>query len=90
MRPLTVVPIGQVHTDKIHLVQGNAMDPEISLVFDERALNSLSDAVDYTLDKWAGEIFKDGIMDQEELISLKHFLHGALLEVQFNKPSADR
>ena len=63
------------------------MEPEISLVFDERALNSLSDAVDYTLDKWAGEIFKDGIMDQEELIALKHFLHGALLEVQFNKPA---
>jgi hypothetical protein len=63
------------------------MDAEISLVFDERAVRSLSDAVEYTLDRWAGEEYKGGIMDQDELLNLKPFLRGALLEVQFNKPA---
>ena len=87
MRQLTVVPIGQVHTDTIHTVKSKTMNAEIELIFDERAVRSLSDAVEYTLDRWDGREFNGGIMDQEELLTLKPFLRGALLEAQFKKPA---
>tara|TARA_Y100000817_G_scaffold60478_3_gene45259 strand:+ start:4232 stop:4423 length:192 start_codon:yes stop_codon:yes gene_type:complete len=50
--------------------------PSINVVLDERAVRALSAAVNFTLDKWAGQ----GDMDQEELFCLKPFLHGAILE----------
>jgi|TARA_B100000035_G_scaffold79441_1_gene66501 hypothetical protein len=51
-------------------------NPTVSIVLDERAIRALSSAVNFTLDKWAGQ----GFMDQEELFCLKPFLYGAILE----------
>ena len=51
-------------------------NPTISIVLDERATRALSQAVNFTMDKWAGQ----EPIDQEELFNLKPFLHGACLE----------
>ena len=53
----------------------------VGLNLDERAVHALSAAVEYTLNKWAGE----GDMDQEELLCLKPFLQGAKPEFQFQR-----
>ena len=50
--------------------------PRVGLNLDERAVRALSTAVNFTLEKWAG----DGFIDQEELLGLKPFLQGAVLE----------
>ena len=57
------------------------LGPRVGMNFDERAVRALSSAVNYTLDKWAGE----GELDQEELLCLKPFLQGATLEFQFQR-----
>ena len=59
--------------------------PTIGFNLDERAVRALSCAVNYTLEKWAGE----GFVDQEELLMLKPFLHGAVLEFDFHNVSMD-
>lgn len=60
---------------------------EIQLIFDERAVSALSKAVEYTLNQWDGRPIKGEIMDQDELLTLKPFLRGALLEAQFQRPA---
>lgn len=50
--------------------------PTISIVLDERAVRALSQAVNFTMEKWTGQ----EPIDQEELFCLKPFLHGAILE----------
>ena len=50
--------------------------PTISIVLDERAVRALSQAVNFTMEKWTGQ----EEIDQEELFCLKPFLHGAALE----------
>tara|TARA_X000001388_G_scaffold50498_1_gene36473 strand:- start:2381 stop:2593 length:213 start_codon:yes stop_codon:yes gene_type:complete len=59
--------------------------PRVGLNLDERAVRALSSAVNYTLEKWAGE----GFMDQEELLGLKPFLQGAVFEFDL-KHTIDR
>ena len=60
--------------------------PSINVVLDERAVRALSAAVNFTLDKWAGQ--ED--LDQEELFGLKYFLQGAVLEFDFQRsPTED-
>ena len=58
--------------------------PRVGINLDERAVRALSCAVNYTLEKWAGE----GFIDQEELLCLKPFLQGAVLEFDFNRDMA--
>ena len=58
----------------------------VEIKIDERGVQALYAAVSYTLEKWAGE----GYMDQEELLALKPFLQGCLLEFMFDRPEADR
>tara|TARA_X000001388_G_scaffold41327_1_gene29097 strand:+ start:1738 stop:1950 length:213 start_codon:yes stop_codon:yes gene_type:complete len=57
--------------------------PRVGLNLDERAVRALSTAVNYTLEKWAG----DGFIDQEELLNLKPFLQGAVLEFNLYYPT---
>ena len=59
--------------------------PRVGLNLDERAIRALHSAVDYTLQKWAGE----GFMDQEELINLRTFLQGAVLEFDFQRSTLE-
>ena len=53
----------------------------ITLVVNERGVRALHGAVDYTLNKWAGQ--ED--IDQEALIDMRIFLQGALFEFEFNR-----
>jgi hypothetical protein len=59
--------------------------PRVGLNLDERAVRALSSAVSYTLQKWSGE----GFMDQEELLNLKTFLQGAVLEFDFQRSTPE-
>ena len=51
----------------------------ITCDFNERETRAISSAIDYTLQKWAGE----GFMDQETLFFLKSYFHAAVLEFNF-------
>ena len=56
-------------------------EPHITFSCNERAVRTLSWAVDYSLAHWSGQ----GDVDQEMLIGLKHQLHGCILEFLFDK-----
>tara|TARA_R110002012_G_scaffold132816_1_gene285738 strand:- start:412 stop:603 length:192 start_codon:yes stop_codon:yes gene_type:complete len=56
-------------------------EPHITFTCNERAVRTLSWAVDYSLAHWSGQ----GDVDQEMLIGLKHQLHGCMLEFLFDK-----
>ena len=53
----------------------------IEVNIDERGVRALSAAVNFTLEKWAGQ----GDMDQEMLILLKSFLQGCIFEFDFHR-----
>ena len=52
--------------------------------FNERQARALSSAINFTLDKWAGQ--ED--LDQEMLLAMKSAFHGMLLEFNFNRDIA--
>ena len=56
-------------------------DLHIAVEFDERAIRALHCAVSMTLEKWTGQ----GIVDQEEMFKLKHFLQGAIFEFDLSR-----
>ena len=56
-------------------------EPRVNLSLDEHAVRTLQSAILFTLDKWAGQ----EVLDQQELINLKHFFSAAVLEFQFMK-----
>ena len=56
-------------------------DPRVGINLNERSVRALHSAVDYTLQKWAGE----GFMDQEELINLRTFLQSTVFEFEFHR-----
>ena len=53
----------------------------VQLILDERSLIAITSAVQYTLDKWAGE----GFIDQEALFAVRPVLHAGTLEFQFKR-----
>ena len=53
----------------------------IKAEFDERQARALSSAINFTLDKWAGQ--ED--IDQEMLISMKTAFHGMILEFNLSR-----
>ena len=57
----------------------------INMKLDERAVRALSDAVEFTLNKWAGQ--ED--IDQEALLMLKFYLQGCCLEFNFHRPDKE-
>tara|TARA_Y100000401_G_scaffold53110_1_gene41705 strand:+ start:4988 stop:5188 length:201 start_codon:yes stop_codon:yes gene_type:complete len=64
-----------------------AQDPEdIRMVceLDERTCRALLFAVEFTLEKWAGQ----GELDQEQLIAMKPAIQGMVLEFNLLRKSA--
>ena len=57
--------------------------PTVNLIFDERMLRAVTSAVNYTLERWAG----DGFIDQEMLFATRPVLQAAILEFDFHRDS---
>ena len=56
-------------------------EAEVQINFDERSVRAISSAVEFTLEKWTGQ----GYMDQEQLLALKPFLRGCIMEFDFHR-----
>ena len=54
---------------------------KLSAEFDERTTRAISGAINFTLDKWAGQ--ED--IDQETLMMLRNVFHSMILEFNFAK-----
>ena len=54
---------------------------KLSAEFDERTTRAISGAINFTLDKWAGQ--ED--IDQEMLMMLRNVFHSMILEFNFAK-----
>ena len=54
---------------------------KLTAEFDERTTRAVSGAINFTLDKWAGQ--ED--IDQEMLMMLRHVFHSMILEFNFAK-----
>ena len=54
---------------------------KLTAEFDERTTRAVSGAINFTLDKWAGQ--ED--IDQEMLMRLRHVFHSMILEFNFAK-----
>ena len=67
-----------LHVDTIYSMTNH---DTVQITIDERGCRALLSAVLFTLDKWTGQ----GDIDQEQLICLKPFLQGAVLEFDFAK-----
>ncbi len=52
----------------------------IAVTLNERGVRAISSAVEYTLDKWAGE----GFMDQEALIEIRMKFRAMILELNLD------
>ena len=57
---------------------------KLTAEFDERTTRAVSGAINFTLDKWAGQ--ED--IDQEMLLMLRNVFHSMILEFNFNKDVA--
>lgn len=54
---------------------------KLSAEFDERTTRAISGAINFTLDKWAGQ----EEIDQEMLMMLRNVFHSMILEFNFAK-----
>ena len=54
---------------------------DFDITINDRGIRALKQAIDYTLDKWAGQ--ED--IDQEALMELRPYFNRMLLEVAFSK-----
>jgi len=55
-------------------------EPLVTLKLNERCTRAMYDAVEYALNKWAGETD----LDQEQLIALKYQLQACVFEFDFD------
>jgi len=55
-------------------------EPLVTLKLNERCTRAMYDAVEYALNKWAGETD----LDQEQLIALKYQLQACVFEFNFD------